>query len=415
MDDKISDNSFDKQQQNNDVNHNNKQHNRNKNPKNGKKNYSKNNNRSKKNINFNGKQQQQQQQHDKNQSNQSDDNHNDIIDENDIKLLNYQLENSNLNLNDLTKKMYGNNSKKSSSNAINNYLKDIVNDANSLALTETKEQTKEEVKDNSALYANQLFGTINTKSEMFLNKFWKIYVKLLESLHLIWPQCVVTELFLDITLKYENNHEEKQNVIETWYTTLKPYFKDCLDHNILKISKAKISFIEKIDFIKKYEDVKDDEESCNNIWEFIINLNRYSLEYHNWSKDDFMNKMITTVTNQIGKSDINNLLNDMDSFGTLVSNVASSMQDNPGSAFKILKKALVINQDVNQKNDENKNLMNMIGNIPVDDSIKNMIYSHKELYTNNDPNEIWENLSSDDESESESRKKTIEERKNKKY
>lgn len=309
---------------------------------------------------------------------------------------------------DLTKKIYNN---YTSSSDINNDNNNDDNLNNNNLTTEI-----DEIKDNSDMYANQLFSTINKKSEMFLNKFWKIYVKLLESLHLIWPHCVVTELFLEITLKNSNNQKKKQNVIENWYTTMKPYFIDCLDHNILKITNAKIYFIEKIDFIKKYDDVKNDEESCNNIWEFIINLNRYSLEYHNWSKDDFMNKMITTVTSQIGKTDINNLLNDMESFGTLVSNVASSMQDNPGSAFKILKKALVINQDINQEEDENnKNIMNMIGNIPVDDSIKNMIYSHKELYTNDNPNEIWENLSSDDESENESKKKTIEDRKNKKY
>lgn len=290
---------------------------------------------------------------------------------------------------------------------------------NSKELLISSQILNDKKKNDGQYYTNEILDTLNLNNNKNLENFWKIYTTLLESIHLLWPECAVTELFLDMLKKMSNDEEKKKLIIQKWYSCMKPYFKDCLNHNISRLINSKIYFIEKINFIQKYHEIENDETSCNNVWEFIIALNRYSLEYHNFLKDDnnIMTKTIKKVTARITSiDDPNELLNNMESFGELIADVTSSVQlfqQNPKEIFSMFKKVMVLTKDVGDE--ENKNIDNIISQVPVDNSIKKLMIDYKDKFYNDDPDAVWLDVSDSDEDDKKNEKKTIEMQKNKKY
>lgn len=269
---------------------------------------------------------------------------------------------------------------------------------------------------------SEIMQNLDSIANKHLNYFCNTLKQFLESVHMIWPDCMATEMSLNTLNTIINDEEITKLMIEDWYKQLKPQFKNCINHNALKVLNADIALIKTLDLITKYHEIENDEESINNLWEFIINLNKASLEYHNWSKDDLMNDTIKNVVCEIDNIDSEDLLNDSVQFGQLLTKVTSSMSDiknHPEIALKMFKKIMVMSDQLSSteggsNNDKSfpSNFSDMTNSIPVDDSVKNMMLNLKTEFASND-DDIWDNLSEDETNEEES--KTITQQRKKKY
>ena len=270
---------------------------------------------------------------------------------------------------------------------------------------------------------SEIMQNLDSIADKHLNYFCNTLKQFLESVHMIWPDCMATEMSLNTLNTIINDEEITRLMIEDWYKQLKPQFKNCLNHNALKVLNADIALIKTLDLMTKYHEIENDEESINNLWEFIINLNKAALEYHNWSKDDLMNNTIKGVVDEIDNIDNENILNDSVQFGQLLNKVTASMSDiksHPEIALKMFKKIMVMSDQILPAEGDGDDALtssfsHMTNSIPVDNNVKNMMLNLKTEFASND-DDIWDDLSEDDDEKYEEEKpKTITQQRKKKY
>ncbi|MBA3283603.1 MAG: hypothetical protein H0U27_00895, partial [Nitrosopumilus sp.] len=112
------------------------------------------------------------------------------------------------------------------------------------------------------------------KSTLVLDSFHKTAAAFIESLSQVFDDCPVIAAYQST---YKNiickSNITKIEMIETWFNTMRPYFKDCSVKDASKLLIADVGFLKQIDFRTKYYEMAEDPESLAALWDYINKLN----------------------------------------------------------------------------------------------------------------------------------------------
>jgi hypothetical protein len=116
----------------------------------------------------------------------------------------------------------------------------------------------------------------------------------------------------------------RPQVLEAWYTDMKPYLFDCSQQTLSLLDfESKIAILKLIGFTDKVKPILDaekagskkDSDTIRILWKYIHRLNIKATEYHRWSKDT----LIKDVFKNFGAGNMN--------FGELVASMTKTALD----------------------------------------------------------------------------------------
>lgn len=163
-----------------------------------------------------------------------------------------------------------------------------------------------------------------------LDQFIDLFSKFLEALRTTFPKCKATaEYYNDYQKAVVPSTYLQRKVIEKWHATLSPYYDACRkkDENVFLDPNTKIEFLDKVNFRKKWQGLRQNPSSVDHMWQFVQELNRFAAIYMEvpaairQNMESVSSGVFKDIMN--GKLDISQL--DVQALGSQVLNGASDM------------------------------------------------------------------------------------------
>jgi len=113
-----------------------------------------------------------------------------------------------------------------------------------------------------------------------LTGFLDMLAYMLNAVAFVFPECSKTRSAQDDLRIACNSKFTKVKIIEAWHNTMHPYYPAVTAREDSALRSANIEWFQKLDIMTKWDDPDFSQESKDNMWTCLENLNKYAGMYH---------------------------------------------------------------------------------------------------------------------------------------
>jgi len=112
-------------------------------------------------------------------------------------------------------------------------------------------------------------------------QFIRIMSSLFQSLNEVFPECEKTaSVSRQFNRHIVNNPKMEETIITKWHNEMKPHYNMCKNRNFGGLQESNISFFDSIDIHIKWKDPGFSDQSKDNLWEYVNELNMHAEVFH---------------------------------------------------------------------------------------------------------------------------------------
>lgn len=117
------------------------------------------------------------------------------------------------------------------------------------------------------------------EKQMCLDSFLELLDYLLNNIAHVFPECQRTQDAQDDFRMARNSNIAQTRLIKAWHKTMKPHYQAVLDKDETQLRSAQLDWFQKLDIFTKWDDPGFSQESKDNMWSCLEQLNRMAGMY----------------------------------------------------------------------------------------------------------------------------------------